>query len=418
MNRRKFLACAAASGAATVARRPAQTMAYVSQAASEKLDANAVARKLADHRIAKIESRQVQDRYPRSVGPNGKTNPVGGGGGYQVRIVTTDQGASGWAMCAANDEVTRKFVGTRLSSLFDLAAGTTDELPQEMDRMIFDLAGNVLDRPVYDLLGGAGPREVALYSGAIYLDDVLPVEKPRGIPAVLAACKQDYDAGYRAFKLKIGRGFKWIPGRDGWRRDIEITRAVRERFPDCRLLVDANDTYTVDEMIRYVQAVADCDLYFIEEPFEENRDDLRRLREAMAKAGCKAMIADGEARKDRAPTPTAYGGYTQAFVDRLYALAAEKLVDVFVLDLGIVGFSRWRRIMPELVKAGVRASPHTWMWVPRPYYTAQLAAGVGNIPIIEGIPGRTPGIDYSAYRMNEGRLVLPNAPGFGLRLER
>jgi len=97
-------------------------------------------------------------------------------------------------------------------------------------------------------------------------------------------------------------------------------------------------------------------------------------------------------------------------------LAAEKLIDVFVLDLGIVGFSRWRRIMPELVKAGVKASPHTWMWIPRPYYTAQLAAGVGNIPIIEGIPGRTPRIDYSAYRINNGRLVLPPSPGLGLRL--
>jgi L-alanine-DL-glutamate epimerase-like enolase superfamily enzyme len=45
----------------------------------------------------------------------------------------------------------------------------------------------------------------------------------------------------------------------------------RRRVPDCRVLVDANDTYTVDEMIGYVKAVADCDLYWIEEPFEENR---------------------------------------------------------------------------------------------------------------------------------------------------
>jgi len=46
------------------------------------------------------------------------------------------------------------------------------------------------------------------------------------------------------------------------------------------------------------------------------------------------------------------------------------------------------------------------------------AADVGNIPIIEGIPGRTPGIDYSAYRMSNRRFVLPTSRGFGLKLMR
>jgi D-galactarolactone cycloisomerase len=271
--------------------------------------------------------------------------------------------------------------------------------------------------PVYEIIGGGGPREVPLYSGAIYLEDLMPQDKPRGIAGVLDACKQDYDVGYRAFKLKIGRGAKWMPRNEGLKRDIEVTRAVRERFTDCGLLVDANDAYTVEEAIEFVQAVADCNLYWIEEPFEEDRDGLKRLREAMSRAGCKAMIADGETRHDQANPPTAYGGYTNGFIDRLSAMAALKLVDVFVLDLGIVGFTRWRRIMPDLVKAGVKASPHTWMWTPRPYYAAQLAAGVGNIPIIEGIPGAAKGVDYSAYTMKNGRLVMPRTPGFGLKLE-
>ena len=138
-------------------------------------------------------------------------------------------------------------------------------------------------------------------------------------------------------------------------RDIEVTRAVRERFPDCRLLVDANDTYTVAEMIRYVQAVADCNLYWIEEPFEENRDHLKRLREAMV---VQLPCPDRRRRSPQgsAATPTPYGGYTQAFADRLFALAAEKLVDVFVMDLGIVGFTRWRKIMPELSRPAYK--PH------------------------------------------------------------
>jgi len=203
----------------------------------------------------------------------------------------------------------------------------------------------------------------------------------------------------------------------GLDRDIAVTQAVHEAFPDCRVLVDANDAYTVDEAIKYVTAVADCNFYWIEEAFEENVDDYRRLREAMHKAGCKAFIADGEARRDRAgDNPTRFGDYSSAFVDRLFRLAEEKLIDIIVMDLDIVGFSRWRRTMPELVKAGVAASPHAWMWCMRTHQTAQLAGGVGNIPIVEGIPGRTQGVDYSNYRMRDGKLVLPETPGFGLEL--
>jgi D-galactarolactone cycloisomerase len=170
------------------------------------------------------------------------------------------------------------------------------------------------------------------------------------------------------------------------------------------------------EAIRYVRAVADCDLYWIEEPFEEDFDGLKRLKDAMTAAGSKAMIADGERRQRQAKPLTRHGGYVEEFTDRLYRLAEAKLVDVFVLDLGIVGFTRWRKLMPELISAGIKASPHLWMWTPRTYYCAQLAAGVGNVCIIEGIPGEAPDIDYSAYKITDGSLVVPETPGFGLKL--
>ena len=131
------------------------------------------------------------------------------------------------------------------------------------------------------------------------------------------------------------------------------------------------------------------------------------------------MIADGEGRRRQAKPLTRHGGYVEEFTDRLCRLAEVKLVDVFVLDLGIVGFTRWRKLMRELTKAGIKASPHLWMGTPRTYYCAQLAAGVGNVCIIEGIPGKGPGIDYSAYtayKITDGSLVVPETPGLGLKL--
>ncbi|MFP4056574.1 MAG: enolase C-terminal domain-like protein [Candidatus Brocadiia bacterium] len=374
------------------------------------------AARLAEHRIAEIHERRLHDRFPRRVGRNATRGHAGRGGGYQVRTLVTDKGVRGWGMSWVPRPRVEKLIGARVGDIYDLERGTADEA-FVIDLPLHDLVGHILGKPVYALLGARGPARVPIYSGAIYFEDLDPQDAPRGVPAVLEACQQDYRLGYRAFKLKMGRGRKWMPREEGQRRDIEVTRAVRERFPDCEVLVDANDGYRCEDFLAYVSAVADCRLFWIEEPFREARDDYRRLRDHMARVGCKALIADGEARTERAEKPWRYGDYSRRHVETLFALAREKLVDVLLLDLGIVGYTRWRRVMPELAKAGVLASPHTWMWTPRPYYAAHLAAGAGNVCIVEGIPGEARGIDYSAYTFEDGKLVMPRAPGFGLGLQ-
>jgi D-galactarolactone cycloisomerase len=419
MHRRDFLRKTLAGGAGLLAGAQLTKGFAMDAPMPAAFDAAAAQRTLGEHRIAKMIARHVQDRWPRTVGPNSGGDIAGTGGGYQVRQLLTDKGAAGWGMSYWKDEVGEKFIGARVGDLFDVTKGTADEA-FPLDILLHDLAGHILGVPAYVLMGSKGPRQVPIYSGAIYFDDLLPTDKPRGVPGVLASCQQDFDAGYRAFKLKIGRGRKWIqPRAAGLKRDIEVIRAVREKFPDCRVLVDANDAYTVAEAVELVKAVADCDLYWIEEPFEENRDDLLQLKDAMAKAGCRALIADGESRRQKAETPTEYGGYVPEFTDRLYKLGAERLVDVILWDLGIVGYTRWRRIMPKLAAAGLKASPHTWMWTPRPYYAAQLAAGAGNVCLVEGIPGKAAGIDYSAYTFaTNGDLVMPaQTAGMGLGWE-
>jgi L-alanine-DL-glutamate epimerase-like enolase superfamily enzyme len=68
------------------------------------------------------------------------------------------------------------------------------------------------------------------------------------------------------------------------------------------------------------------------------------------------------------------------------------------------------------VDLGVQASPHTWGSPLKTFYASQLAAGLGNIPTIEGVPGETDGVDTSGYRLTGGVLSLPARPGFGLAL--
>ena len=371
---------------------------------------------LADHHLENVRAVRLKDHFPRYVGRNAKGDPQKFGGSMQLRILTTDQGAQGWGASAVPEEEIEPLIGQKISDLFDPETGVAEQA-RGLDLPLHDLAGRILEKPVYEMLGAEGSRHVPMYSGSIYFDDLEPEDRPRGVDGIVASCRADYDAGYRAFKLKIGRGFKWMEPDVGLQGDIDAVRAVRQAFPDCKVLVDANDSYTCDDFVRFLASVADCDLYWIEEPFQENEADLTRLKEHMAKVGCNALIADGEARSEAADPPTAYGGYTNAHMDRLYGLAEKGLVDVFIIDLGIVGFSRWRRVMPDLEKAGVLASPHTWCWCVRPRYAAQLAAGVGNVVIVEGIPGETSGLDYSNYEMADGNMVVPDLPGFGIPLK-
>ena len=78
------------------------------------------------------------------------------------------------------------------------------------------------------------------------------------LPEVLDRAEQAVDLGYGRLKVKIWPGF-----------DDEVARAVRERFPDVLLQVDANSAYTIDNW-RRLQALDDLDLLLIEQPLYDD----------------------------------------------------------------------------------------------------------------------------------------------------
>jgi len=358
--------------------------------------------RLADHRISAVRTLTIRSRYPRTVGKNARLGSHGEGPTSPIRELVTDLGATGWGLSWTRPEATPDLVGRSVAELIDPALGVIAEEAMPFDFPLHDLAGAILGQPVYRMLGAAGPAAHLCYDGAIYMDDLDPEDAPRGVAAVLENCRRDHEMGYRAFKLKIGRGNRWMEPEAGRRRDIEVTRAVREAYPDAPLLVDANDGYTGAGFLRYLEAVADCRLFWIEEPFRESRDDLRRLREILKERSPETLIADGEASPD-APA--------------LLELAREGLLDVLLMDIAGLGFTRWRRLMPEVVASGARISPHTWGEPLKTHYAAQLAAGVGRTVCIEGIPATIDGVDRTAYRLTDGLLHVPeHAPGFGMRL--
>lgn len=371
---------------------------------------------LSEHTIDRIEAHVVERHYPRPIGYNSQRGPHGQHAKLDARVITTSQGASGWGLCGGPEEAIQRFVGRSLSELFDLETGVVPEA-QVLDRALHDLAGKILGQPVWRMLGAAAGRSVPIYSGAIYFDDLNPSGEAPGVEAILDACRQDASAGHKHFKLKIGRGFRMMERAKGDARDIEVTRLVREHFPDARILVDGNDGYSAEGFRRYLEQVADCDLYWVEEPFRETKSDLRTLRAAVEKHSPNTLIADGESRNGRHQDPPGpFGRWRADHLEELYGLCEDGLLDVLLMDVGSMGFSAWRRVMPRLVDVGAQGSPHAWGEPLKTCYAAQIACGLGNVPIVEGVPGHVDGVDDSGYLLEDGVLTLPDSPGFGLDL--
>lgn len=357
------------------------------------------------HTIKSVRFSTVRLQYPRLVGKNARLDLHGYGPRVDTCILTTDKGAQGWASLRGSrrdaENIAKELIGKKITEVFQLEVGILQAKYIAFDMALHDLAGVILKKPVYALLGQDKPIVADCYSGMIYFDDLEPAGNPSGIDKILEECRYDYNLGYRQFKLKIGRGNKWMPFKEGLARDIEVTKQVAEAFPDCKILVDGNNGFSVEEFILYMKGISGVSLFWIEEPFHETVAEYETLRAWLKSEGITTLLADGEADADQ---------------DFLRELIEKKLIDVHLTDIEELGFTHWRKLMPELQKLGAQASPHAWGSLLKTHYTAHLTGGLGNTVTIEGVSSTSDDVDLSGYKLQDGKLVPPSTPGFGMPL--
>lgn len=351
--------------------------------------------------IVSVKPVEITTRYPRTIGRNAVLASHGAGPTSGAMILHTASGAAGWGMVCGTPGNPEQLVGRRLDELFDPAVGVVEDAVLWADFALHDLAGVLAGQPVHTMLGGQGERTIPVYDATIYFDDLDPPDNPGGVDIILEHVQDGWNAGYRGFKLKIGGGFTWMPEAEGLERDVAVTRAVREAFPSARLLVDGNNGFTVDGVLRYLDRVADVGLFWLEEPFHEHRAGLERLRAWRDENDLQMLIADGE---------------HQPNVDEVVAYAREGLIDVLLMDIVDFGLTPWRQLSPALVASGIHSSPHAWGLPLKTLYAAQTGAGLPGVIIVEGVRGETLGVDTSGYFMVDGAISVPDTPGFGLPL--
>jgi len=365
-------------------------------------------RELAEHTIDQVEFGWINWSWPRFVGKNGRIGRHGQHKKANVVQLKTDLGATGWGLTSNRrdddtEELASLVKGKTLDQLIHPDFGILADHLRTFDFALHDLAGIVMDIPVYKMLGAKGPKSTTVYSGMIYFDELEPEEDPGGLENLLKNCHWDFDYGYRQLKAKIGRSGRWYPHDEGLALDIEVIKMIREEFGDkIDILVDANDAYSLQDTIDFLKGIDGVPLYWFEEPFVENYEEGKQLKEWMMANGRQdTYYADGERNPD---------------FDVCMQLGREGLMDVYLADIRGLGFTPWRKLMPSLIEMGMLTSPHGWGTMFKTHYITHLSAGMGNVCTVEGATLTSDDVDLGNYPIADGKITVSEDPGFGMEL--
>ncbi len=354
--------------------------------------------------ITRIEASIITGTRPRIIGRNSRRGVHGQIVREPVVRLHTDAGITGWGWSNAKPEDGRRLVGRRLHEVFDLATGTADDF-MRFDLPLWDLVGRLLGEPVHTLLGDEGVNPVPVYDGSIYIDELDPeTGRDDGVKPMLDAVKMGMAAGFRAFKVKIGRGFQWMEKRAGFKRDVEVLHAIRALIgPEMRLLIDSNNAFTPDEARELMRQAGDCDIFWFEEPFPEDKEQDIAFKRFIQDGGWHTLIADGEGAENR-----------EAEITEILRAGG---IDVVQFDLRPYPITRWKRYMPIILETGVQVAIHNWGSHLLGFYIPQFAAGQPRFAMGETDIMTMPAVNAEGFQMINGMRSVPDAPGFGLEID-
>ena len=319
-----------------------------------------------------------------------------------VRLFT-NAGVEGLGNCRASQDLLAAMVG---KSPFQNLLSTPPEMLASLGSQtmpFWDLAGKLLRKPVHALLGSREPRRVPVYDGSIYFADLLPQYEARWQDRFREEIDMGLQAGHRAFKIKIGRGNKWMERTAGDARDVEVVATVRRHAgKDVLLGVDANNGFDLERAKRFIAQAGGLDLAWIEEPFPEEVGACLELKRFMAAHGWKTLLADGETQRDLA--------VFEPFVKA-------KAIDVFQADMNAFGIEGILREAAMTRPQGLLIAPHNWGSLVGFYEQVHVGRAISNFYRAEHDPLSSNVLIAEGYKITDGTCSVPGEPGFGLAID-
>jgi len=344
--------------------------------------------------ITRVEWGTLEGQRPRIAGANARLGVHGGTVRVPLARLTTSDGAVGVGWSRVDSAQAETLVGAHWDTLFDPSQGVL-EPGRPVEYALWDLAGQRAEKPVYALAAAINslPAPASLrarcYDTSLYMDDLHLEDEGAAAALIAGEAQQGWDAGHRAFKIKVGRGAWHMDWKAGTARDIAVIRAVQAAVgPDCPIMLDANNGYTLNLTKHVLAETADCRIHWMEEAFHEDAQFYRPLKSWLAEQGLNVLIADGEG-----------------------------LIDVVQYDIFGYGLTRWLALGRRLDRWGVGSAPHHYGAHYGNYVGCHLAPAIAGFTFVEWDDVLTPGLDGSAYKIADGFVSVPAAPGFGLTLD-
>lgn len=357
-------------------------------------------------RIVAIAWARLAGERPRAAGCNARLGEHGIKVAPGVAQVTCEDGSVGWGWSHVTRENAERLLGTALEAVVAPSGGIVPS-HRAIEYPLLDLLGKRAGLPVYALVSDRRPTpgvplQVPCYDTSLYMDDLHLADDGAAADWMAAEAGEGWARGHRSFKIKVGRGAMHMPLEAGMRRDVAVIRAIRRAVgPDAVLMLDANNGYNLGLTKRVLSETADCAIHWMEEPFHEDASYDRALKDWLRQEGLATLIADGEG--DASP--------------RLLDWAREGVMDVIQYDIRGPGFSHWLELGPQLDAWGVRSAPHHYGEPLGNYLACHLAPAIRCFERVEWDEARLEAVDASPYRLSEGLVQVPDAPGFGLHLD-
>lgn len=248
--------------------------------------------------IDRVQCFAVSARPP--VGPESSLGRMPVRNGLLIALTTQD-GVTGWGEIWCNfpprgniarqnlmqDVIAPRLIGTRFASYSECRLALENDLARMMihtgefgpfahclagiDTAVADIAARQQGVPLCQFLSGKAPQTVPVYAST---PNLAQMEDSVG---------EIIDMGHTGVKLKIGHGLA---------RDREILSGVATAAKGrLKIMVDANQNWTVSEAIETVSALSDAGLGFVEEPLRADAplSDWAELAQAV-----DAPLAGGE----------------------------------------------------------------------------------------------------------------------------
>jgi len=264
------------------------------------------------------------------------------------------------------------------------------------------LAGKILGKSTHAMLGGKGPGKVPVYDGSIYFADLLPDHASKWKDRFREEIDMGLKAGHKAFKVKIGRGAKWMERKAGDQRDTEVLKVIRTHGgKDLIIGIDANNGYDLAGTKQLFEKIGGLDIAFAEEMFPETVEHCLDFKAFLRNNKLETLVADGESHKEA----TTFKPFVKA-----------RAIEILQGDMKRFGFEGILEESAMASEQNLLVAPHNWGSLVGYYMQVQVGRAIPNFYRAEHDPLSTPILIDEGYSRKDGLATVPDSPGCGLTI--